>query len=120
MVFGDGRQVRDFNYVEDVVDALVMAASSEEANGRIFNLGADDPITLKDTAALMVRLFGGGSYEIVPFPEDRKVIDIGDYYGDYRQIRSRLGWRPATDLEAGLAETLAFYQEHHEHYWNGD
>lgn len=120
LVFGDGRQVRDFNYVEDVVDALLMAAALDDANGRIFNLGADDPITLQDTAALMVRLFGSGRYEIVPFPEDRKAIDIGDYYGDYRQIRSRLGWCPATDLESGLAKTLTFYRENHGHYWNGD
>jgi len=118
LVFGDGKQIRDFNYVDDVVDALLRAAESDDANGAVFNMGADDPITLKDTAELLVRLNGSGTYEIVPFPEDRKVIDIGDYYGDYRMLRSRLGWRPATPLEDGLKKTMAYYREHHRHYWH--
>jgi UDP-glucose 4-epimerase len=116
-VFGDGKQVRDFNYVDDVVEALLLAAGSEDANGQIYNLGADDPITLKDTAEMLVRLNGSGQYRIVPFPEERKCIDIGDYYGDYRKIRSRLGWRPTTLLETGLAQTLDFYKTHASRYW---
>jgi len=119
-VFGDGKQVRDFNYVDDVVDALLLAAGTEEANGQVFNLGADDPITLKDTAALLVRINGAGRYEVVDFPAARKAIDIGDYYGDYRKIRSRLGWRPQTPLEQGLKQTLEYYREHGEHYWDRD
>jgi UDP-glucose 4-epimerase len=117
LVFGDGKQVRDFNYVDDVVDALLRAAASEDANGEIYNLGADDPITLKDTAELLIELNGSGSYEIVPFPADRKIIDIGDYYGDYRKIRARLSWKPATPLTEGLKRSLAYYHENHAHYW---
>jgi UDP-glucose 4-epimerase len=120
LVFGDGKQVRDFNYVDDAVDAFLLAAESEDANGEIYNLGADDPINLKDTAELLIKINGGGTYEIVPFPEDRKVIDIGDYYGDYRKIRSKLGWKPAVTLEEGLKKTLDFYHKFHEHYWEVD
>ena len=120
LVFGDGKQVRDFNYVDDAVDAFLLAAESEDANGEIYNLGADDPINLKDTAELLIKINGGGTYEIVPFPEDRKVIDIGDYYGDYRKIRSKLGWKPAVTLEDGLKKTLDFYHKFHEHYWEVD
>jgi UDP-glucose 4-epimerase len=120
LVFGDGKQVRDFNYVDDAVDAFLLAAESEDANGEIYNLGADDPINLKDTAELLIKINGSGTYEMVPFPEDRKVIDIGDYYGDYRKIRSRLGWKPAITLEDGLKKTLDFYYKFHEHYWEVD
>jgi UDP-glucose 4-epimerase len=116
MIFGDGKQVRDFNYVDDVVEALLLAAQNEDANGMIYNMGADDPITLKDTAELMIKLYGSGSYEIVPFPEDRKVIDIGDYYGDYRKIRSRLGWKPKIPLDDGLDRTLKFYRRNFRKY----
>jgi UDP-glucose 4-epimerase len=116
-VFGDGRQVRDFNYVDDVVEALLLAAGSDEAKGQVFNLGADDPITLKDLAAMLVQLNGTGKYEIVPFPPDRKAIDIGDYYGDYRQIRAKLGWRPQVPLNEGLSRTLDFYRTHGSQYW---
>jgi UDP-glucose 4-epimerase len=120
LVFGDGKQVRDFNYVDDVVDALIMAAASDDANGQIYNLGAEDPMTLKDLAALLVRLHGQGSYQLVPFPDDRKVIDIGDYYADYRKFRSQFGWRPRTDLKDGLKKTLEYYREHAAHYWESN
>lgn len=118
-VFGDGGQMRDFNYVDDVVDALLLCASNPKAEGQIFNLGAQPPISLKELAALMVELNGSGAYRLVPFPSDRKAIDIGDYYADYRRIQSRLGWSPKVSLKDGLNRTLAFYRQHHRHYWEG-
>lgn len=116
-VFGDGKQVRDFNYVDDVVRAFLLAALSEDSNGEIYNLGAEDPINLKDAAKLLLEVNGSGSFDIVPFPEDRKQIDIGDYYSDYRKIRSKLGWKPSMPLADGLKETLAYYRSFGEHYW---
>lgn len=116
LVFGDGKQVRDFNYVDDVVDALLMAGISDDVNGHIFNLGADDPITLQHTAELLIEKNQGGSYRMVPFPEERKAIDIGDYYGDYRKIRSRLGWKPRVPLEVGFAKTLDFFKQNFAEY----
>ena len=116
-VFGDGLQIRDLNYVDDAVDALLLAAAYEGANGQIFNLGADETINLRDLAQLLVELNGGGELEIVPFPPDRKAIDIGDYYGDYRLIQGRLGWRPRVSLREGLKRTLEFYHENKQHYW---
>ncbi|MBA2623573.1 MAG: NAD-dependent epimerase/dehydratase family protein [Betaproteobacteria bacterium] len=115
-VFGDGMQIRDFNYVDDVVEALLVATLSPESSGNIYNLGADDHISLKDTAELMIEVHGRGTYEIVPFPADRKVIDIGDYYGDYRLIHSQLGWRPTTSLADGLQKTLDYYRVHYAEY----
>lgn len=117
-VFGDGKQIRDFNYVDDVVAALLLAGMSEDANGEIFNLGADDPIALSDTADLLLAVHGHGEKELVQFPDDRKTIDIGDYYGDYRKIRARLGWKPTIPLEEGLQRTLSYYQEFGETYWD--
>jgi nucleoside-diphosphate-sugar epimerase len=116
-VYGDGKQVRDYNYVDDVVEALLAAAVSPEADGQIFNLGADDPMALRETAEVLVSLHGSGRFEIVPFPADRKVIDIGDYYADYRKIRSKLGWKPTTSLRTGLMKTLDYYKKNAAHYW---
>lgn len=116
-VYGDGTQVRDFNYVDDVVEAFLMAAASEEANGEVFNLGADDRICLRDLAELLVELNDGSEYRLVPFPPERKAIDIGDYYTDYSKIRSVLGWVPTMSLREGLTRTLAYYREHHDKYW---
>ena len=106
--------------MDDAVDAFLLAAESEDTNGEIYNLGADDPINLKNIAELLIKINGSGSYEIVPFPEERKVIDIGDYYADYRKIRSRLGWKPATPLDAGLKKTVDFYHRYYKHYWEAE
>jgi len=112
----DGQQLRDFTYVDDAVDAFLMVAASDDADGRVFNLGGDGVISLKELADLLVEVNGGGEYVVKAFPSDRKRIDIGDFYADYGRIRSTLGWTPKTPLREALARTLAFYQEHLEHY----
>ena len=118
LVYGDGSQVRDFNYVDDVVDALLRVALSDDANGEVYNLGAPDPISLRQTAELLVAVNGGGRFDLVPFPQELRPIDIGDYYGDYRKIRARHGWEPATPLAEGLRRTLEFYRRYHPYYWD--
>ncbi len=115
-IYGDGLQVRDFNYVDDVIEVLLMVAAHDAADGQIYNLGSDDPINLLNLARLLIEVNGGGAFELIPFPDDRKRIDIGDYYGDYRKIRSKLGWRPVVGLRDGLTRTLAYFREHLEHY----
>jgi nucleoside-diphosphate-sugar epimerase len=116
-VYGDGLQIRDLNYVDDVVDALLLAAASDDVNGQIFNLGADETINLRDLAELLIEANGGGHYDLVPFPAELKPIDIGDYYGDYRLIHAALGWSPRVSLREGLARTLKYYHEHKQYYW---
>lgn len=115
-VFGDGKQLRDFNYVEDVIDALLAVSNSETALGKIYNLGGDERIGLKDLAQLMIEVFGSGTYDLVPFPVDRKAIDIGDYYSDFSKISVESGWRPQTNLQNGLKQSLNYFKENLRHY----
>lgn len=115
-IYGDGTQKRDLNYVDDVVQALLLAAASEEANGQVFNLGGE-PISLLEVAKLLVELSPQTSYKLVPFPREKKKIDIGDYYGDYNKIKTLLGWEPKVTLREGLEKTLEFYRRYKEHYW---
>jgi UDP-glucose 4-epimerase len=116
-IWGDGTQIRDFNYVDDVIEALLLAAASEEANGQIYNLGSDETINLRDLAALLTGVHGGGEHCLIPFPPNRKSIDIGDYYADYRLIQGRLGWRPRVGLREGLKRTLEYYGRYREQYF---
>lgn len=109
-IFGDGQQLRDLNYVEDLVDVMLLAASREETVSQVYNLGAS-PISLLDLAKMLVRVNGGGKFELVDFPDERKKIDIGSYYADTSKIYACLGWKPSTDLEEGLANTLAYYRQ---------
>jgi len=113
----DGRQKRDFSYVDDAVEALMLAATHDEACGQVFNVGgAEAPITLKDLADLLVQVNGGGEYVLREFPDERKRIDIGDYFADDRRIRKAFGWQPRIVLSEGLARTIAFYRDHLRHY----
>jgi dTDP-glucose 4,6-dehydratase/UDP-glucose 4-epimerase len=117
-VFGDGKQLRDFNFVDDCVEALLLAGASDQANGKIYNLGCSEVIGLKDLAKMMVNLGYGGSFDLAPFPSERKAIDIGDYYSDFSLITKELGWVPKIDLKDGLKLTLNYYSTHSSHYWD--
>jgi UDP-glucose 4-epimerase len=111
-----GEQLRDFTYVEDAVQAMILAAENGKADGQIFNLGGDSVVSLQQLADLILTLKPDGKYEIKSFPEDRKSIDVGDYYGDFSLIRSTLGWQPETSLKEGLSKTLEYYSAHLEQY----
>jgi nucleoside-diphosphate-sugar epimerase len=107
-----GSQMRDFNYVEDAVDAFLIAAQSDQALGNVYNLGATPPISLGNLAELLVRLQGKGRVVQKEFPVDRKRIDIGDYYADHSAITRDLGWAPKTPLDEGLKATIKYYSDH--------
>jgi dTDP-glucose 4,6-dehydratase/UDP-glucose 4-epimerase len=117
-VYGTGNQLRDFNYVDDCVAALLLAGSSDVARGKVYNLGSDEVTSLKDLAHIMVEMDQGGSVAFVPFPPERKAIDIGDYYGDFGLIRKELGWEPSVSLRQGLERTLQYFRQNRSHYWN--
>jgi UDP-glucose 4-epimerase len=108
----EGEQLRDFTFVDDAVDALLLAAQSDQSNGQTFNLGGDSVISLARLAELLVEVNGGGEFVVRSYPPDRKRIDIGDYYADFSRIRGALGWEPNVPLRDGLAQTLAYYREH--------
>ncbi len=115
-LFGDGEQRRDFNYVDDVVEAILLAATTPAAEGQIFNLGGA-PLSLRETVDVLVDVAASpGGYRLVPFPPERKAIDIGDVYTDYTKITAALGWQPQTSLRDGLANAVEFYRRNWEHY----
>ncbi|MBN1626078.1 MAG: NAD-dependent epimerase/dehydratase family protein, partial [Deltaproteobacteria bacterium] len=115
-VWGDGEQVRDFNYVEDVITAMLSSALREETNGQVYNLGSPEHINLKDLAMMMIRIHGRGNFQFIPFPKDHKSIDIGDYYSNYDKINRAINWSPTTSLEEGLSKTIEYYNQHFGHY----
>ena len=116
-VFGDGLQLRDFTYVDDAVEAFLMAGANDAANGQVFNIGAIEPISLRELAELLIEVCGSGRFELVPFPPERKAIDIGSIYVDDRKIRRVLKWRPRVDMREGLSRTIEFYRAHRGEYW---
>jgi len=111
-----GAQLRDFTYVDDAVEALLLAAANPAAEGRVFNLGGPPPVTLRQLAQLLVEANGGGRFVTKRFPAARRKIDIGDFYADYRAIQTTLGWRPRTGLRTALRRTLAYFRREGAHY----
>lgn len=109
-IYGSGTQRRDFNHVEDVVRALLLAGETDAVQGGVFNLGHPEPKSLLEFVEIL-RRFEEFEYELVPFPPEAKVIDIGDYYGDFSRFREATGWVPEIDLESGLEATLRFYRD---------
>jgi len=116
-IWGDGQQLRDYNYVDDVVEAFLLAAVNPEATGKIFNLGGRRPVSHLELIETLVTVAGRGRYRLVPWPPERQRIDIGDVYSSYHYIREMLGWEPQVALQEGLERTIAFYREYKQHYW---
>ena len=116
-IFGDGNQLREFNYVEDVVSAILFAGADDKSCGNVYNLGSGNPISLKELVELMIDLNGSGSYKVIPFPEDRKKIDIGDFYSDFSKIKRDLGWKPDISLKEGLIKTFSYFKKNKSKYF---
>jgi len=105
-----GTQMRDFTYVDDAVEAFLLAAARCEAIDRIYNVGGTPPITLLQLAELLVEINGEGSFVAKEFPDERRKIDIGDFYADDTLIRETLGWTHHTGLEGAIEKTLDYYR----------
>jgi UDP-glucose 4-epimerase len=115
-LYGDGSQTRDLNFVEDVVQAFLLAGADPRAGGQIYNLAAQPPVALRELAETLVQLSGRGSVRLVPWPDEKRAIDIGSYHGSHERITSELGWRPTTPLREGLRRTVDYYAAHLKHY----
>ncbi len=119
-VFGDGSQLRDYTYVDDAVDAFLLAGANDAANGQVFNVGGIRPMSLRATTELLIDVAGAGSYRLVPFPDELSRIQIGSVYVDDAKIRRVLGWTPTVGMREGLERTVAYYRQHRSEYWTSD
>ena len=115
-VFGDGTQLRDFNYVDDVVEALLLSAENQDLNGGVFNLGAARHYSIREFLGILAR-YCEFDFEIVPFPPAHKAIDIGDYYSDYSLFSKRTGWEPQVDLDEGVKRSVEYFRPRAALYW---
>ncbi len=119
-VYGDGSIMRDFLYVADTVDAILMCALCDDAYGDVFNVGNDTTSSFGELANEIVRIAGTGRIAHVPFSAERAAAEPGDFCSDIRKIGRIVGWRPTTTLEDGLRQTIDFYREHKQHYWSSE
>ncbi len=116
-VFGDGQIKRDFLYVDDCIDAILLCAACDKAYGEIFNVASGIPVNFVELAEAMIAAVGSGRWEFAPFTPERAAQEPGDFYADINKIKRLVGWQPRVALADGLAQTAAFYRQHRAHYW---
>lgn len=117
-VFGDGQLKRDFLYVDDCVDALLMSAAKEDAYGQIFNVGVDKPVTFIELVKTIIDISKSGKWEFAPFSPERAAQEPGDFFSDITKIKKHVGWSPKVSLKSGMEFTVKYYREHKGHYWD--
>jgi len=111
-IFGDGSQMRDFVYVDDAVDAFLRAGFCHSCDGEVFNVGGTEPIAHRDLVEMLLEVAGRGSVTYVPWPADKKRIDIGSFYSDSSKFRRTTGWEPRVPLREGFRRTIEYYRAH--------
>lgn len=118
-IFGDGSILRDFLYVQDTVDAILMCAQREEAYGQLFNVGNDKPSSFLNLAKMVIKIAGRGRWEFAPFSPERLIQEPGDFYSNISKIKKITGWSPKTTLSSGIEKTIEYYKKYKRHYWQG-
>jgi len=116
-IYAPGSQLRDFTYIDDVVEALLRVGANGQCDGQVYNLGSGQPVSVRRLAEKIIAAAGRGRIRTVDFPADKKRIEIGDYYADFSKIRQAVGWHPTVALDDGLARTVAYYTRRRKHYW---
>jgi len=115
-LYGDGSQIRDLNYVDDVCNALLLAMASGKTNGRAYNIGGE-AFSLKEIVEIMIKVYGTGEYKLIPFPADAKKIEIGDYVADSSKFRKATGWMVKVPIQEGFKKTFEYYKKYKGKYW---
>jgi nucleoside-diphosphate-sugar epimerase len=107
VIFGDGEQTRDFTYVENAVQANLLAFEAPNASGKVFNVGVGGRVSLNDVIELLSKISGARMEAKHDPPRDG---DIRDSQADITQARDYLGYDPQVDFEEGLRRTFEWYK----------
>lgn len=116
-IFGDGNILRDFLYIDDCVEALLLSAINTQAEGETFNVGVNKPIKFRELADMIVKITGSGRWAFAPFTPERKAQEPGDFYSDITKIKKTMGWKPRIPLKMGLQKTVEYYRKYKDFYW---
>ncbi|MDA2915867.1 GDP-mannose 4,6-dehydratase [Nitrospinae bacterium AH_259_B05_G02_I21] len=116
-IFGDGKQLRDYIYVDDLVNVFLLASIIDEAEGRVFNVGGGIGTRFKDMMNMVAEVVGKGEVVHVPWPDNYLNVETGDYVTDISKVSTMLGWRPLVGLREGIEMTHAYYEKYRTYYF---
>ncbi len=115
-VFGNGNQLRDYIFVEDLANAFIAASVTAKSKGQIFNIGSGKGTSFLNMVKIIIKSVGNGSFQNIPWPEDYINVETGDYITNIDKAKEILNWIPITDFEKGVSETVKFYSKHFSEY----
>ena len=116
-IYGEGRQGRDYIFVEDLAEAMLALAQAPGVSGEVYNLGSASSTPFIEMARLVAAAVPGTQVQQVEWPADRYFVETGDYISDIGKITAAMGWRPRTPLKEGIERTVAYYTKYREKYW---
>jgi UDP-glucose 4-epimerase len=116
-VFGEGEQVRDYIYVDDLADALLLAAFTPACHGETFNIGSGVGTPFREMVETIIGTVKQGKIQFVPWPKDYINVETGDYVTSIAKLQKAIDWKPTTNLHRGIQQTFDYYQRHRAHYW---
>lgn len=115
-VFGDGTQKRDYIYIDDVIDSILLLISKEEYKNKIYNVGSNISIEFREMIEKIIKITGRGKMIFTNWPEDYENIESGTIDIDISKLFS-IGWKPKNDLSLGISKTLEFYKSNKNYYF---
>ena len=116
-IFGDGRILRDYLYIDDLTESMLSVAGSEKVYGEVYNIGSGVPLSFVDLAKKIISIAGTGKVDYTEFTSERKALEPGDYYADISKIKAAIGWKPEISIDDGIKRTIEYYKKYRSHYW---
>ena len=116
-VFGEGLQKRDYVFVEDLAAGIVKSALSQNTKGQVYNLGSGIGTPFIDMVQLIAEVIPGTEIQHLPWPQDRYLVETGDFIADITKIKKDTGWVPQISLREGIEKTVSYYRQYQEQYW---
>ena len=115
-IFGDGGQLRDYVFADDIVDAMLRCAAAPAAAGEVINVGSGESTLFRDMVTAVIRCVARGRAEFVPWPENYERVETGDIAVDISKLKALTSWQPRYTLDEGIQRTFEYYSQHAGHY----
>lgn len=116
-IFGSGKQLREMIYIDDTIEALLKLAINDKTINNYYCIGTDETVTFLELVKQIISAAGSGRYRHVDWPEERKIIEVGDVRTDFSKLKKDTGWSPQISLNEGLKMTAEYYKKHKKYYW---
>ncbi len=115
-IFGEGTQIRNYIYVDDVVEAFVRCGSVNTTNGQLYFLGSRENTAFREMVEQVIEVVGTGSIRYVDWPKNYERVETGDVLIDTSKIRKAIGWEPSVSLKEGIIRTYRYYLQYKDKY----